>query len=81
MADKFGVLVDDNQKNFPMVTGYLHFIKGPISHVSLLTLAHVLQLSCQYFDFLLTFIKNCVTKIVKQFSRGMVKIYFGLLKI
>ena len=46
MAAKFSVFVDDNHKNFLMVTGYLHFIKGPISHVLLLTLAHVLLLSC-----------------------------------
>ena len=38
--------------SFLCYTGYLNFIKDPISHVLLLILAHELLLSCLYnFDF------------------------------
>ena len=53
----------------------LHFIKYPIIHF----LLSILELSV-LLTFCLTAIKTTFLNIVKQFMRGMVKVYFGLLK-
>ena len=47
MAAKFDVFVDEDISRFNRYTGYQNFIKDSKSHVLLLTLAHVLLLSCQ----------------------------------
>ena len=47
MAPKFGVFVDeDHCKRY---TGFMNFIRDPISHVVLPILAHVPLLSCLKF--------------------------------
>ena len=49
MAAKFGVFVGEDHSFLPY-TGYLNFIKDPISHGLLPILVHVLLLSCLYFS-------------------------------
>ena len=46
---KFGLFVDEAIASFLPYTGYLNFINGPISRVSLLILVHVQLLSCLFF--------------------------------
>ena len=68
--------------SFLCYTGYLNYIKDSLSHVVLLIRAHVLLLSRLYvLTSCISVIKNHVKDIVKQFMRGTVKIYFGLLEI
>ena len=47
MAAKVGVSVDEGHSKLPTVYWLPNFIKDPISHVLLLTVAHVLLLSCR----------------------------------
>ena len=54
-------------------TGYLNFINGSINHVLLLILVHVQLLSWR--------LKTMSLNIAQQFTKEMVKNYFGLLKI
>ena len=73
-----------SKASFLRYTGYLNFIKYPISNDLLLFLAHVLLPSCLYFLlFALLRLKAILYNIVKQFIRGIVnmeQLYFGLLK-
>ena len=65
--------------SFLRYTDYLNITKCPISHVLLYILIHVLLLNCLYFWLLVSLqLKSMLLNIVKQFLRGMVKIYFGL---
>ena len=63
--------------------GYLNFIKGPISHVLLLILDHVLLPSCLFFFLTSCFtaIKNHVIKYCTAVYEKNGEDYFGLLKI
>ena len=75
-----GCLLMRTIASFQRYTGYLNSINGPISHVLLLILVHVQLRSFYSFDFL----PHCEPMslyIAQQFIKGMVKIYFGLLKI
>ena len=45
MAAKFGAFVDKDHSKLLRKTGFLNFMKDPISNVLLLILAHVLLLS------------------------------------
>ena len=47
MAAKFGVFVDEDHSRLPTSYWLPQLYKYPISHVLLLTLAHVLLLSCR----------------------------------
>ena len=47
MAAKVGVSVDEDHSKLPTVYRLPNFIKDPVSHVLLLTVAHVLLLSCR----------------------------------
>ena len=68
--------------SFLRFTGYLNFIKGPISRVLLLILVHVQQLSCLFFQLLVSLrLQTMSLNIAQQFMKEMVKNYFGLLKI
>ena len=46
MAAKFSVFVDEDHSKLPTLYWLQNFIKYPLSHVLLLTLAHELLLSC-----------------------------------
>ena len=82
MTAKFGVFVDkDHSKLLTLYnTDYLNFKNGPISYVLLLILIHVHLPSCLFFTSCLTVIKPMSLNIAQQFVKGMVNIYFGLLK-
>ena len=82
MAAKLGCLLMRTIASFQRCTGYLNFIHGPISHVLLLILVHVLLLSCLFFRLLASLRSKTISlNIAQQFMNGMVKIYFGLVKI
>ena len=82
MAAKFRLFVVGTIASFLRYTGYLNFIKGPISRVLLLILVHVQLLSCLFFCRLASLqLETMSLNIAQQFMKEMVKIYFGLLKI
>ena len=82
MAAKFDCLLMRTIASFLHYTGYLNFINGPISRVSLLILVHVQLLSCLFFPLLASLrLKTMSLNIAQQFMKEMVKIYFGLFKI
>ena len=77
MAAKFGCLFMRTIASFLRYTGYLNFINSPNSSSCTTTELSILLTSC------LTAIKTMSLNIAQQFMsmKGMVKIYFGLLKI
>ena len=75
-----GCLLMSTIASFQRYTGYQNFINGRISHFLLLILVHLQLLSCLFFLASLRF-KTMSLNIAQQFIKGMVKNYFGLLKI
>ena len=67
---------------FLRYTGYVNFINGPISRVLLQILVHVQLPSCLFFRHLASLrLKTMSLNIAQQYMKGMINIYFGLLKL
>ena len=67
MAARFNVFVDEDHSKLLRYTGCENFTKDPISHVLLLTPAHVLLLSCSCLTAIINHvIKYCETGVERN---------------
>ena len=81
IAISLGCLLMRTIAGFLRYTGYLHFIKGPISRVLLLNVVHVHLLSCLFFWLLASLRINTMSlNIAHQFMKEMVKFYVWSIK-